>query len=142
MAARATTAPDAPSSSPSSRQAALAGKKFRAAIERPHRWRDWAANPQGITGDELLSFINQDEAVRPDGSRGQGLFAYLRGLTSANGDDRRDVVAMVFKGVANRMKSGYVLRDVINKVSGIHLTSSEELHVLGALYESLLRPAA
>ena len=30
----------------------------------PYRWRDWAANPQGITGDELLAFINHDEAVR------------------------------------------------------------------------------
>jgi type I restriction enzyme M protein len=28
---------------------------------------------------------------------------------------------------------------VINKVAGIHFTSSEELHTLGALYESMLR---
>ncbi|MGH7860348.1 MAG: type I restriction-modification system subunit M, partial [Candidatus Binatia bacterium] len=120
-------------------ESALARKEFRPALEPPYRWRDWAANPQGITGDELLAFINQDEAVRPGGSRGAGLFAYLRGLTSANGDDRRDVIATVFRGVDNRMKSGYLLRDVINKVSGIHFTSSEELHTLGALYESLLR---
>jgi type I restriction enzyme M protein len=119
--------------------AALAGKKFRPAVERPYRWRDWAANPQGMTGDELLAFINQDEAVRPDGKRGAGLFAYLRRLTSANGDDRRDVIATVFRGVDNRMKSGYLLRDVINKVAVIHFTASNELHTLGALYESLLR---
>ena len=120
-------------------EAALAGKKFRPAIEPPYRWRDWAANPQGITGDELLAFINQDEAVRPDGGKGPGLFAYLRQLTSSNGDDRRDVIATVFHGVDNRMKSGYLLRDVINKVSAIHFTSSDELHTLGALYESMLR---
>src|SRR5881296_3286071 len=119
--------------------ATLAGKKFRPALEPPYRWRDWAANPQGITGDELLAFINQDEAVRPDGKRGAGLFAYLRRLTSANGDDRRDVIATVFRGVDNRMKSGYLLRDVVNKISGIHFTASEELHTLGMLYESLLR---
>ncbi len=71
-------------------EAKLAGKKFRPAIEPPYRWRDWAANPQGMTGDELLAFINQDECTRPDGKRGPGLFAYLRGLTSSNGDDRRD----------------------------------------------------
>ena len=53
-------------------EAKLAGKKFRPAIEPPYRWRDWAANPQGITGDELLAFINQDEAIRPDGKRGAG----------------------------------------------------------------------
>jgi type I restriction enzyme M protein len=119
--------------------AALSGKKFRPAIDPPYRWRDWAASPQGITGDELLSFINQDETTRPDGTRGPGLFAYLRSLTSANGDDRRDVIATVFKGVDNRMRSGYLLRDVVNKVAGIHFTASEELHTLGALYESMLR---
>src|SRR5919106_515850 len=67
-------------------EAKLAGRKSRPAIEPPYRWRDWAANPQGITGDELLTFINQDETSRPDGKKVAGLFAYLRGLTSANGD--------------------------------------------------------
>ena len=98
-----------------------------------------AARADGITGDELLAFINQEECTRPDGTRGPGLFAYLRKLTSSNGDDRRDVIATVFKGVVNRMQSGYLLRDVINKIHGIHFTSSEELHTLGALYESMLR---
>ena len=120
-------------------EAALAGRRFRAAMEAPYRWRDWAANPQGITGDELLSFINQDEAMLPHGHRGPGLFAYLRGLTSSNGDDRRDVIATVFRGVDNRMRSGYLLRDVVNKVADIHFTSSEELNTLGALYETMLR---
>ena len=120
-------------------ETALSGKKFKAAIEAPYRWRDWAADPQGITGDELLSFINSDEAVRADGAKGPGLFAYLRSLSSSNGDNRRDVIATVFKGVDNRMKSGYLLRDIINKVGGIHFTSSDELHTLGALYESMLR---
>src|SRR4051812_49852398 len=50
-------------------EAKLGGKKFRAAIEPPYRWRDWAANPQGVTGDELLAFINQDETRRPDGQK-------------------------------------------------------------------------
>jgi len=120
-------------------ETALSGKKFKAAIEAPYRWRDWAADPQGITGDELLSFINSDEAVRADGTKGPGLFAYLRSLSSSNGDNRRDVIATVFKGVDNRMKSGYLLRDIVNKVGGIHFTSSDELHTLGALYESMLR---
>jgi type I restriction enzyme M protein len=77
--------------------------------------------------------------MRPNGTRGPGLFAYLRQLTSSNGDDRRDVIATVFRGVDNRMRSGYLLRDVINKVADIHFTSSEELHTLGALYETMLR---
>jgi type I restriction enzyme M protein len=121
------------------------GKGFKPAIEPPYRWRDWAAQADGITGDELLTFINQDETVVPQWPingktrRGPGLFKYLRTLTSSNGDDRREVIATVFKGVQNRMVSGYLLRDVINKLNGIHFTASDELHTLGALYESMLR---
>ena len=117
----------------------LTTKKFKPAIEPPYRWRDWAAKPDGITGDELLAFINNEETTLPNGKKGAGLFRYLRTLTSSNGDDRRDVIATVFKGVQNRMVSGYLLRDVINKLNGIHFTASDELHTLGALYESMLR---
>ncbi len=120
-------------------EAAIGGKRFRPAIAPPYRWRDWAEKPEGITGDELISFINNEEAVRPDGSRGAGLFAYLRSLQGANGGDRRDVIATVFKGTINRMINGYLLRDVINKVNSIHFTSSEEIHILGHLYESMLK---
>jgi type I restriction enzyme M protein len=120
-------------------ESVMAGKKFRPAIERPYRWRDWAANADGITGDELIAFVNNEEATRPDGKKGPGLFAYLRGLEGANGGDRRDVVATVFKGTLNRMINGYLLRDVVNEVSGIHFTSSEEIHTLGHLYESMLK---
>src|ERR1700730_5890490 len=53
-------------------EAHLSGKKFRQAIEPPYRWRDWAAKPDGMTGPELIAFINQEEAVRPDGKKGAG----------------------------------------------------------------------
>ena len=119
-------------------EAKLAGKRFRPAIEPPYRWRDWAAKANGITGPELLAFVNQDEAVRPDGKRGDGLFAYLRTLRSANGD-RRDVIAKVFQGTINRLTNGYLLRDVVNKINDIHFTSKDEVHTLGLLYESMLR---
>ena len=119
-------------------EAKIEGKRFRPAIEPPYRWRDWAAQPEGIKGPELLAFINQDEAIRPDGTRGPGLFAYLRSLQSSNGD-RRDVIAKVFEGTVNRMVSGYLLRDVLNKVNEIHFTSRDEIHTLGLLYESMLK---
>lgn len=120
-------------------EAKLAGRKYRPVIEPPYRWRDWAAQPDGITGQELLKFISQDETIRPDGNKGAGLFSYLRGLQSESGKARQDVIANVFKGVTNRMESGYLLRDVINKVSGIHFTASEEIHTLSRLYENMLR---
>jgi len=120
-------------------EAQLEGKRYRPAIEAPYRWRDWAAQPDGITGNALIAFINQDEATRPDGTRGPGLFATLRSLTGGQGGDRRDVIRAVFTGTANRMLNGYLLRDMINKVNGIHFTSSEEISTLGHLYESMLK---
>jgi type I restriction enzyme M protein len=120
-------------------KALLGGKKFRPAIDPPYRWRDWAAKEDGITGPELIAFVNQETTVRPDGTEGLGLLSYLRSLQSANGDDRRDVIASVFSGVNNRMESGYLLRDIINKIGGIHFNSSEEIHTLGHLYESMLK---
>jgi len=119
-------------------EARIAGKRYRPSIEAPYRWRDWAAKAEGITGPELIAFINQDEAVRPDGKRGMGLFAYLRSLESLNGD-RRDVISRVFQGTINRMVNGYLLRDVVNKVNDIHFNSKDEIHTLGHLYETMLR---
>ena len=120
-------------------EAVLEGKAFQPVIESPYRWRDWAAIEGGTTGDELIAFINNDEAIRPDGVRGPGLFAYLRALQGTGGNDRRDVVAVVFKDLYNRMINGYLLRDVIDKVGSIHFNASEEIHVLSRLYETLLR---
>ncbi|MGE9270988.1 MAG: type I restriction-modification system subunit M N-terminal domain-containing protein, partial [Verrucomicrobiales bacterium] len=101
-------------------EAKLSGDTYEPVIEPPYRWRDWASEADGITGDELLKFISQDEAMRPNGTKGPGLFAYLRGMQSESGRTRRDVIANVFKGITNRMESGYLLRDVINKVDDIH----------------------
>ena len=121
-------------------KAEMSGKRFRGAIEAPYRWRDWAADEAGITGPDLLQFLTADETELSDGSKGPGLFAYLKGLRGDNGRrDRKDVVATVFRGLTNRMESGYLLRDVINLVHGIHFDSSEEVHTLGRLYETLLR---
>ena len=120
-------------------RAKMKREKCRPVIEAPYRWRDWAAKDDGISGDALKAFINHEEATLPNGGKGPGLIAYLRGLHGSNGDDRRDVVASVFSGVSNRMESGYLLRDVVNKVNGVHFDSSEEIHTLGHLYESMLK---
>ena len=121
-------------------RAEVGGRAYRPVVEAPWRWRDWAAPADGITGADLLDFLSAEETVLPNGSSGPGLFAYLRGLRGDDGRrDRRDVVATVFRGFSNRMESGYLLRDVVNLVDGIRFDSSEEIHVLGRLYETLLR---
>lgn len=117
----------------------LAGEKFKPSIEAPYRWRDWGATKEGLTGDALIAFINQDEAMRPDGTRGLGLFKYLREMQGTKSRDRRDTIAAVFRGMVNRMINGYLLRDVLTKLDGIHFNASEELEVLGRTYETLLK---
>jgi type I restriction enzyme M protein len=103
-------------------------KKYRSAIESPYRWRDWAGDPnKGLTGEALLKFINDN------------LFPYLRGLVGAGAGDARDVLAAVFKETFNRLLSGYLLRDVVNLVNRINFNSSDDIHTLGHLYESMLR---
>ena len=119
-------------------RAKIGKKKYRPSVDRPYRWRDWAAQEDGITGPELLAFINQEETHRPDGSKGLGLFAYLRSLSNGVGS-RQQVIASVFQGVLNRMTSGYLLRDIINKVNSINFLAKEELFTLGHLYETMLR---
>ncbi|WP_298621514.1 class I SAM-dependent DNA methyltransferase [uncultured Zoogloea sp.] len=121
-------------------EAELDGKRYQPIIESPYRWRDWAARDDGISGDELLAFIGQETTRRADGSTGKGLFTYLRGLAGeGEKGSQREVIANVFKGVQNRMVSGYLLRDIINKINAIHFSASEEIHTLSHLYESMLR---
>lgn len=123
-------------------EALLKGRMFFPAIASPYRWRDWAAQEDGITGEDLIRFINNEEARRPDGTTGKGLFTYLRELdVSGRNGDRRDVIATVFRGIANRMQSGYLLREVINKVNGIHFTSSDEIHAGPPLRDTSARDA-
>ena len=116
-------------------------EKYVPSIEAPYRWRDWASNPVGLTGPDLLAFITNEEiALSSDGKkRGPGLFAYLRKLEPVKGAERREVIRNIFSRVQNRMESGYLLREVVNKIHEIHFQSSEEISTLGHLYESMLR---
>lgn len=118
-------------------RAKLSRGKFRPTIAEPYRWRDWATKEDGITGDELKKFIASDEVVL-NGAKREGLIKYLRGFTGS-ADARQRVIGDVFAGVQSRMESGYLLRDIVNKINGIHFASNEEIHTLGHLYESMLK---
>lgn len=103
-------------------------RNYRPAIESLYRWRDWAGDPvEGRTGEELIKFVNDD------------LLPYLRGLTGTGARDPRDVIAAVFKETYNRMLSGYLLRDVVNKINEINFTSGDDIHTMAFMYESMLR---
>ncbi len=92
------------------------------------RWRSWAADDEGMTGDELLAFINND------------LFPALKGLQfSAAADPRGYIVQDVFADAYNYMKSGTLIRQVINKINQIDFNSLQDRHLFNDLYEKILR---
>jgi type I restriction enzyme M protein len=110
------------------RREVVEGRDYRPAIDEPYRWRDWAADPlDGRTGDALTEFVNGN------------LLPYLRALTGRDPDDPRDILAGVFKETFNRMLSGYLLRDVLNKIDEVNFASSDDIHTMAHLYESMLR---
>ncbi|MCH4896113.1 SAM-dependent DNA methyltransferase [Marinilabiliaceae bacterium JC040] len=102
-------------------------------IPEQFQWRNWASDSEGITGDELLTFI--DSTVEDS----KGLFVSLRGLTSQNNAKRAAIVKEVFEGSNNFMKSGYEMRKVVNKLNEINFNNSEDKHIFGDIYESILQ---
>ena len=45
-------------------EAELLNSNYQSPIPQNLRWRNWAKNPEGITGDNLLNFINNDLYLR------------------------------------------------------------------------------
>lgn len=91
-------------------------------------WRNWAADNEGITGDELLEFVNDE------------LFPDLKNLTAPiDKNPRGYVVKAAFSDAFNYMKNGTLLRQVINKLNEIDFTDSNERHLFGDLYEQILK---
>ena len=91
------------------------------------QWRNWATNDEGITGDELLDFIDNK------------LFADLKTLPSAATNKRALLIKEVFEGNNNYMKSGTLIRQVINKLNEIDFNSSDDRHLFGDIYETILK---
>ena len=102
---------------------------YKSVIPAKFQWRNWAANPEGMTGEELLLFIDHPN---------DGLFAQLRSLTARHAPERAALVREVFDGSNNYMKSGFEMRKVINQLNGFDFNSSEDRHIFGTVYESIL----
>jgi type I restriction enzyme M protein len=114
-------------------EAELNNLPYTPIIASPYRWSDWSNNEK-LSGDDLLFFINNEKQADDT----FGLLAYLRSLGDSE-NERQRIVGSVFKDVMNRMVSGYLLREVVNKINEIHFNSSDEIHTLSQLYEGMLR---
>jgi type I restriction enzyme M protein len=93
------------------------------------RWRNWAKNTEGITGDELLDFVNLK------------LFPTLKNKLKIEGEHggRALVIKNVFEDAYNYMKSGTLLRQVVNKICEINFNASGDRHTFGSIYEQILK---
>lgn len=100
---------------------------YHSPIPEPLRWRNWAANDEGITGDELLSFINEK------------LFPALKDLEVTEMQSRANIIRSVFEDSYNYMKSGTLMRQILNKINKIDFNSSNDRHLFNDFYESFLK---
>jgi type I restriction enzyme M protein len=106
----------------------LLNDDYRSPIPEHLRWRKWAADPEGITGDELLDFINNV------------LFKTLKDLDlDAGANGRALVVRSAFEDAYNYMKNGTLIRQVVNKIEEIDFNRSADRHQFGDIYEQILK---
>ncbi len=99
---------------------------YMSPIPEELHWEEWAGNDEGITGDELLYFVDQK------------LFPTLANLDLSTGNKRALLVHEVFDNNYNYMKSGIHLRQVINKLNEIDFNNSKDKQVFGQIYETFL----
>jgi type I restriction enzyme M protein len=105
----------------------LLNPEYKSPIPPNLQWRNWAADPEGITGDELLDFINS------------ALFPMLKDLAVTGKDANRSrVVRGLFEDTNNYMKSGQLLRQTINKISDVDFNNLADRQHFGDIYEQLL----
>ncbi|WP_448477389.1 N-6 DNA methylase [Pseudoxanthomonas mexicana] len=118
-------------------EAALEGKTYTPILARPYRWQDWAApktkdgkpDPNARTGSDLIDFVNGK------------LVPHLKSFkdSSVAADSLQYKIGEIFSEVANRFRSGYTLRDVLQIVDTLSFGSSEAKHELSDLYETRIK---
>jgi type I restriction enzyme M protein len=113
------------------RELEMMNDKYASPIPNEFHWikekGNWAGDDEGITGDDLLKFVDQK------------LFPALRNLDLSFGNGRALIVREVFEGNNNYMKSGINIRKVLNKLNELDFNVAKERHAFGELYEGILK---
>lgn len=105
----------------------LISDKYKSPIPSKLQWRNWAADEEGMTGDELKEFIDRT------------LFPGLKNLDVSTGNKRALIIREIFEGTNNYMKNGTIIRQVLNQLNQIDFNISEDRHLFGDIYETILR---
>lgn len=101
--------------------------KYKSPIPSKFHWDAWAGDDEGMTGDELLEFVDRE------------LFPALRNVDVSTGNRRALIVREVFEGNHNYMKSGINIRKVLNKLNELDFNVAKDRHSFGELYENILK---
>lgn len=106
-------------------------EKYESIIPENLRWRNWAHTENqndGLTGDQLLNFVNND------------LFSTLKKLEiNPSTPIRQSIVRTTFEDANNYMKDGVLMRQIINIIDELDFGSYEETHAFGEIYETILK---
>ena len=105
----------------------LLDDNYHSPVPSPLQWRTWAADSEGLTGDALRDFIDKE------------LFPTLKNMDISSGNKRAIIVKEIFEGTNNYMKNGTTIRQVLNKLNEIDFNNSQDRHLFGDIYESILR---
>ena len=114
----------------------LSDSKYTSPTPKHLRWEAWAdadvLGKDALTGEALIDFINNT------------LFPQLKELDlspfTGQARERGALLISVFDDAYNYMKTGTLLRQVINKINqDIDYNSVETRHLFGDIYEQILR---
>ena len=100
--------------------------KYKSPLTEEIRWRNWASDEEGITGNELLDFVNNK------------VFEQIKNLEVGQ-NKKCLIVKQVFEDTYNYMKNGVLIRQVINEINKIDFTSSKDRHLFNDIYETILK---
>ena len=105
----------------------ISRKEYKSPIPEKLKWQNWAADKNGLTGDELIIFINEE------------LFPVLKTIEPTD-TDQSVIIKSVFNDTYNYMKSGNLFRQVINEINKIDFSkNNKDRHVFNDIYETILK---
>jgi len=99
---------------------------YQSPIPDKLKWQNWAADEEGLTGDQLMDFIDNE------------LFATLKELDISLSPQAK-IIRSVFEDTYNYMKNGTLFRQVINEINKIDFNSSTDRHLFNDIYETILK---
>lgn len=99
---------------------------YESPIPDAFKWSEWAEDEEGLTGDDLMDFINND------------LFPVLKELDVTISPQAK-IIRSVFEDTYNYMKNGTLFRQVINEINKIDFNNTQERHLFNDIYETILK---